>query len=107
MKLAHPAAAFAAAVFLNACSTEKVAKATGGSRADGTVELSYQFGMFQVPKVDWANAQATASERCHVWGYTDAQKFGGEVHHCEQMGSYGCELMTVTVRYQCTGHPSS
>ncbi|HSC19306.1 MAG TPA: YecR family lipoprotein [Rhizomicrobium sp.] len=107
MNYTRVAASFAVVVLLNACATEKVAEATGGSRADGTVELSYQFGMFQVPKVDWSLAQITATDRCHVWGYSGADKFGGEVHHCDQMGAYGCEMTTVTVRYQCTGHPSS
>lgn len=99
----------AVAVFaLSSCATNKVAEATGGSRADGTVELSFEYGMFEQPHVDWADAQTTAESRCHVWGYSGAEKFGGAVNHCEQVGAYGeCARTLVTVRYQCTGHPSN
>ncbi len=32
---------------LAGCATQKIMVPTGGSRADGTVNLSYEYGMFE------------------------------------------------------------
>jgi len=93
-------------LFLVGCATVEVPQATGGSRADGVVRLSYQYGLFQKPRVQWGRAHATAKARCEAWGYSDAQRFGGEVKHCEARNGYGnCTEVLVTVPYQCTGNP--
>src|SRR5947208_8803804 len=60
-------------VVLIGCSVPKVPVPTGGSRADGTVRLAYEYGLFEVPQVDWVSARGTAAERCRAWGYTDAE----------------------------------
>jgi len=78
---------------------------TGGSRAGGTVQLSFEYGMFEKPQVDVAKATSLASNRCAAWGYSGAQPFGGQMNRCEQMSQYGCSLMMVTVTFQCTGTP--
>ncbi|MBV9694833.1 MAG: hypothetical protein JO261_14135 [Alphaproteobacteria bacterium] len=92
---------------LTACESTKVLQATGGSRADGTVNLSFNYGLFEQPKIDWGAALETARTSCKAWGYSDAQKFGGGLQHCEAMNGYGqCMAWAVTVTYQCTGHPS-
>lgn len=94
-------------IALTGCATAVAPETTGGSRADGTVKLSYEYGLFQKPVVDWNQAQVSAAQSCKVWGYTSAQKFGGGEQHCEQADMYGnCIRMMVTVSYQCTGHPS-
>lgn len=95
------------ALTLAACATPEVLQATGGSRADGTVSLSFEYGLFQKPVVDWNQANATAAQRCAAWGYSSADRFGGVINRCEQYNQYGCILTLVTVNYQCTGHPSS
>jgi hypothetical protein len=77
--------------------------ATGGSRADGTVNLSYEYGMFQKPIVNTQLAQVNAAQKCQAWGYTDAQAFGGGLRQCEERNEYGCIRTLVTVTYQCTG----
>jgi hypothetical protein len=103
MKRAHIVAA-SAFLILVGCATPEVMQATGGSRADGTVDLSYEYGIFQQPIVDMNAAIVTATNRCQAWGYTAAEPFGGQINHCNQMNGYGqCLDMLVTVKYQCTG----
>lgn len=86
-----------------ACATTKTLQAVGGSRADGVVRLAYTYGMFEKPNVDTAAALQTAKSRCAVWGFTDAEPFGGAMQQCLAMGQYGCTQTQVTVEYQCTG----
>ncbi len=89
---------------LAACATQEVLQATGGSRADGTVELSYEYGLFQRPVVDMQAGLVTATARCRAWGYASAEPFGGQINHCNGYNGYGnCVDMLVTVKYQCTG----
>jgi len=86
------------------CATVKTLQATGGSRADGVVDLSYEYGMFEQPIVDQNQALLTATGRCQAWGYSGAEPFGGTKSVCQQSsGSGGCLRFLVTVAYQCTG----
>jgi hypothetical protein len=101
-KFAH-VAAFGCALAMFGCATNIVPVATGGSRADATVELSYEYGQFQQPVVDMRSAQMSAEKRCAVWGYTGADAFGGAKTLCEGANSLGCTRTVVTVQYQCTG----
>ena len=88
------------------CATEKVLIPTGGSRADGTVKLSYEYTMFEVPHVDMTQATTAAAQRCAAWGYSGSEPFGGQENHCEQSDVYGsCIRTMVTVEFQCTGAP--
>lgn len=94
----------AAVLILAGCATPKVMQATGGSRADGTVDMSYEYGLFQKPVVNMAAAETTATQRCKAWGYTAAEPFGGQLKHCNAYNGYGnCVDVLVTVKYQCTG----
>lgn len=88
---------------LAGCSVQKQAIPIGGSRADGVVELAYEFGDMQVPEVDWVQAQQQAVARCNAWGYTGAERFGGEKRQCTAPSGYGCMAWQITVPYQCTG----
>jgi hypothetical protein len=103
MKSLFAAAAAFALLALYACATPEVMQATGGSRADGTVDLSYEYGMLQKPVVDMAAAEIAATDRCKAWGYTGAEPFGGQLSRCEASDQYPCTLTLVTVKYQCTG----
>lgn len=78
---------------------------TGGSRADATVDMSFEFGQFQKPVIEWNQAAVDAAKRCAVWGYTGAEAFGGQKNQCLQFGGVGggCARMGVTMTYQCTG----
>ncbi len=96
------------AACLMGCARHKDLVATGGSRADGTVTMSYEFGPGEIPKVDPAQGAISAAERCRAWGYTDAQPFGGETRQCNAPSQYGCMRWFVSMTYQCLGgnHPS-
>ena len=96
--------AVAIVIILSGCAVQKELVPTGGSRSDGTVELSYEFGMFEVPKVDLNQGSAAAAKRCQAWGYSDAEPFGGQKNLCQQRNGFGdCLHTLVTVQYQCIG----
>ncbi|WP_421168003.1 YecR family lipoprotein, partial [Aeromonas dhakensis] len=78
--------------------------ATGGSKADGVIRLSYEFGQFEVPQVSEEQAILLAAKRCAVWGYTNAEAFGGITKQCNMSDGFGgCSSWIVTKEYQCTG----
>lgn len=93
-----------AAGLVSACATPIRPVATGGSRADATVDMSFEFGEFQRPVIDWDQVAADAAKRCASWGYSGAQAFGGANTRCAAPGAYaGCSRQIVTMTYQCTG----
>lgn len=92
-----------ATLLLSACATDKVLVPTGGSRADGTVELAYEVGGFEKPILNPGQGIAAARSRCSAWGYADAEPFGGEKRQCQYGTGYGCDRWLVTVSYQCIG----
>ncbi len=85
------------------CASKKELIATGGSRADGTVVLSYEYGAFEQPKLDLAQGVSTATQRCAAWGYPAAEAFGGEQRQCQIASQYGCSRWFVSMTFQCTG----
>ena len=87
------------------CTTIKEWGATGGSRADGTVRLSYQYGLFEKPQVSAEQGTELARSKCMAWGYTDAQPFGAATEACNNYGDSGCTSWLVTAEYQCLGSP--
>ena len=91
---------------LGGCRSTKILQATGGSRSDGVVELSYEYGAFEIPEVDWGQGLMTACERCKAWGYSNAEAFGGAKSSCLRYDGYGgCVRYLVTISYQCIGSP--
>jgi len=78
---------------------------TDGSRADGTVKLSYEYGMFEAPKLDEQQGLTVAQQRCSAWKYKGAEPFGGSTQSCISSSSSGCNRWLVSVEYQCTGNP--
>ncbi len=90
---------------IQGCAVNKQLTPTGGSRADGTVKLSYEYGAFEVPKLDRQQGMSAARQRCAAWGYTGAEPFGGSTKTCSSGSRSACESWLVTVEYQCTGTP--
>lgn len=87
---------------LYSCATNVTPQPIGGSKADGTVTLSFQYGMFETPVVDWVTASGNAVERCKAWGYKNANAFGGSQNICLAHNGYGnCVRTQVNVTYQC------
>jgi hypothetical protein len=107
VKLVVKSAVMCIAFAVTGCATVKTPVATGGSRSDGTVELAFTYGAFEAPEVQWDVAEATAKQKCGVWGYSGAEKFGSGLERCTQFNSYGCMQMQVTINYQCTGSPAA
>lgn len=89
--------------WMGGCAVTKVPVPTGGSRADGVVQMAYEYGGFERPRVDLASARASAAQRCAAWGYRDAEPFGASMDHCQQSNEYGCIRHLITIEYQCTG----
>jgi hypothetical protein len=88
------------------CAVRKDWFATGGSRSDGTVQLSYTWGLFEQPVVDAAQGVALATSRCAAWGYSGAEPFGGIVTRCNAVDNQGnCTNWIGTAVYQCIGNP--
>jgi hypothetical protein len=90
---------------ISGCATKKEFYAMGGSRADGTVDMAYEFQQFESPVVSLQQAQAVAKSKCSVWGYRDAEPFGGKSVNCHQRNGFGtCVAGQVLVKYQCIGN---
>ena len=104
MKIAF-SALFVAMVCLAGCATTKEWAATGGSRSDGVVKLSFQFGLFEQPQVSEEQGVVLAKSRCAAWGYSGAEAFGGQTKVCNNVTTSGCNSWLVTREYQCTGKP--
>src|SRR5438309_1804029 len=99
--------ALVAVLYLGACAATKDFAATGGSRADGTVDLSYEYGLFQVPHEDQVQGGTLATSKCAAWGYSGAEPFGGETRICSVPTNSGCARFLVTRKYQCTANSPS
>jgi hypothetical protein len=94
------------ALLLSGCATQKDWLATGGSRADGVVSLSYEGNEFQRPKLSQEQADQLATKTCMAWGYKGAESFGSQRTDCLSRRGFGnCGDRRVTVEYQCTGAP--
>lgn len=90
------------------CAVQKQWTATGGSRADGTVKLSYEFDEFEVPQITMEQGSPIAASRCRSWGYSGAEPFGGITRICTVFGGFGgCTHWMVTAEYQCTSGTQS
>ncbi|HID6041774.1 TPA: YecR family lipoprotein [Klebsiella pneumoniae] len=86
---------------LSACTTVTDMSATGGSRADGIVEMSYQYDVLQRVMIDKLKAQDSAARRCQSWGYKSAEAFDDGIRTCVDRDMISCNVYRVTVRYQC------
>ena len=92
---------------IQGCAVNKQLTPTGGSRADGSIKLSYEYGAFEVPKLDAQQGMRAAQQRCAAWGFTGAEPFGGSTKSCSRPSSSGCMGWLVTIEYQCTGTQSA
>ena len=91
-------------LLLSSCATTKNWSATGGSRSDAVVRLSYEYGAFEVPQVNEQEGIDLAASRCKIWGYSGAEAFGGVTQTCNMPDGFGgCSRWLVTKEFQCTG----
>lgn len=93
--------AFGLALLVAGCAVTKTPVATGGSRGDASIEMSYDvFGGQQVIP-DWPAAQIGADQRCQAWGYSRAVAYDGTTTRCNASNAFGCINETITRNYQC------
>lgn len=87
------------------CASKRDFYAMSGSRADGTVNMAYDIkGPFDKPIVDMNQAVSIANQKCSVWGYKNAEPFGGKTEHCNQRNGFGdCVNGQMVIQYQCIG----
>ena len=91
-------------LLLSGCVIPKDWSATGGSRADGVVRLSYEEAALEIAELNEQQAISLATQRCKVWGYGGAEAFGGVTRQCNSpSGMGGCSRWLVTKEFQCTG----
>lgn len=92
------------ASLLGGCAVKKDWACVGGSKADGTVKLAYDYGLFQQVELTPGQAERIAAQRCSAWGYSSSEAFGGAMQTCLSYDpSLGCTAWRVTADYQCTG----
>ena len=80
-----------------------------GSRADATITLAYTYDIAAgKPLTSDQQALESAQRRCAVWGYPDAEPFGGVEELCVDRNKSGaCLKMSVKKIYQCLGRGDS
>ena len=89
---------------LSSCATTITPLASGGSRADGTLEYTYTYGILTRPQIDWDRVGFDALQRCSDWGYTTADMFPGAIRECASTtADGGCNAYRVTTTFQCGG----
>ena len=85
-------------------AARKTWSATGGSRSDGTINLSYEVSPFETAQVSESQGLELATQRCRAWGYSGAEAFGGITTTCNRPGGMGgCSGWLVSKQYQCLG----
>lgn len=80
--------------------------ATGGSRADATIELSFDYyPATEQPILSDEQAMSTALQRCQSWGYQEVEPFGGTKRESVvENGAWGqTTRVIITKTYQCIG----
>ncbi len=68
IELRQAAMVFILAIGFGGCAVNRSLVPTGGSKADGTVQLSFEYGAFEKPTVDYDGGLQVASQRCAAWG---------------------------------------
>lgn len=91
------------ALIVSGCSVTKEYAATGGSKADGIIKLSYEVSKYQVPQVNEQQGLTLARKKCNGWGYSDAEALGGVQRACNEPTLTSCANWIVTKEYQCIG----
>ena len=88
----------AAAVY--GCASTVTPFDIGGSKADGTIIIGANLGLFNaIESVDWTAAAAMARQRCAAWGYKGgAQGFTGYRSQCVDADCFQKEISRT---YQC------
>lgn len=93
---------FIAALTAGCVSTPVIWSTSGGSKADGFVELSYTYNYMQTPVTDESAGLEKAAGMCKLWGFSNATPLEMVDHKCQYADRYGCSEWLVTRRYVCS-----
>lgn len=89
-------------ILINGCAVHKEWGTSGGSKADGIVELSFTLGSFEKPEIDNEKGVQKAIKMCQTWGYNDAQEFDFINRVCNARDFSGsCTSTLITKKFQC------
>ena len=92
-------------LILISCAQVNYPSATTGSKADAIVVITYEYSNGVNPDnwvEEWEGIDASASERCQNWGYSDAVKFDQGKRWCMVYSPYGgCVYWQENLHYQC------
>lgn len=100
------------AIVVTGCAANITPLATGGSKADGVVVMSYRLGVFRKAVIDYDATLAIAIDKCQKWGYESAEAFGGATRECKGVSDYGgdgepsCTNHLYEITYQCLDTPT-
>ncbi|MGG5965176.1 YecR family lipoprotein [Salmonella enterica] len=92
--------AFSAPFILSGCAVSELSS-TGGSRADGTIVMSVEYGGFDYLDINQDKALNSAIRRCQSWGYRTAQPFDAGFSKCSDFSGFGCTRYIYSISYQC------
>lgn len=90
-------------LILSSCKAHKYLAISDGSKADGTLTLMYEYGVFEKPILHWEEAKKSAIEKCKSWGFNGAEFFDVGTSVCISYNSARqCVRYRVTYKCQCT-----
>ena len=93
-------------LILVGCATTKIPEISGTDKNSGMVELAYDYGLFEAPKVQMDKVLASASRQCKAWGFQGAEQYGPEQKECKRQDQNGnCVLTHVSMAYLCNLSP--
>jgi hypothetical protein len=99
-------ASFLMVLGVTGCVSTHQWSASGGSKSEGIVRLSYEYPEFHEPALSEAQAEKLAMSRCSAWGYESAEEVPGQLRECSDSEGGNCELWRVTREYQCRASSS-
>lgn len=89
-------------LLVSACATIKTPLPDTGNKDEGRVNLTYSYGLFEKPQVNWDQALVAATGQCKQWGYSPASKASGPIDECIRRDqNNNCIQHLVTTSYQC------
>lgn len=94
---------YAVLFVVSGCATVKTPQVSGTSKEDRFVDLSFEYGLLERPKVNWEQAESTTvTQKCLSWGYQKPSASSEVNDECLETNQNGrCVKHAVSKRYQC------
>ncbi len=92
-------------LFLSGCASSYYPEATGGSKSDAIITVTYGYPNRVNPNdwtKEWQGIDASATKRCKNWGYSSAVRFDRAEKWCITWNGFGdCTYWKESLNYQC------